>query len=91
MAESFPGGYKTPWEKEKLLVTSNFSFSHGVFKRLILQTRKDNGLFGKGLKAVSLTETKGRTAESAEQDQTACMCGLILLYTYHKNKFMVAR
>ena len=22
---------KTPWEKEKLLVTSNFSFSHGVF------------------------------------------------------------
>ena len=23
---------KTPWEKEKLLVTSNFSFSHCVFK-----------------------------------------------------------
>ena len=23
--------YKTPWEKEKLLVTSNFSFSHNVF------------------------------------------------------------
>ena len=22
---------KTPWEKEKLLVKSNFSFSHGVF------------------------------------------------------------
>ena len=22
---------KTPWEKEKLLVTSNFSFSHSVF------------------------------------------------------------
>ena len=30
----FKKGYKikkTPWEKEKLLVTSNFSFSHGVF------------------------------------------------------------
>ena len=23
--------WKTKWEKEKLLVTSNFSFSHGVF------------------------------------------------------------
>ena len=38
---------KTLWEKEKLLVTSNFSFSYGVFKRLVLQTRKDQGLLGK--------------------------------------------
>ena len=37
------------WQKEKLLVTSNFSFSHIVFKRLGLQTRKNQGLFGKGL------------------------------------------
>ena len=37
------------WEKEKLLVTSNFSFSHIVFKRLVLQTRKNKGLFGKRL------------------------------------------
>ena len=37
------------WEKEKLLVRSNFSFSHGVFKRLVLQTRKNQGLFRKGL------------------------------------------
>ena len=29
---------------------SNFSFSHSVFKRLILQTRKNQGLFGKGFK-----------------------------------------
>ena len=35
--------------KEKLLVTSNFSFSHSVFKRLIMQTREKQGLFGKGL------------------------------------------
>ena len=35
---------------EKLLVTSNFSFSHIVFKRLELQTRKNQGLFGKGLR-----------------------------------------
>ena len=31
-------------EKEKLLVTSNFSFSHRVFKRLVLQTRKKPGI-----------------------------------------------
>ena len=37
------------WEKEKLLITSNFSFSYGVFKRLVMQTRKNRGLFGKGL------------------------------------------
>ena len=35
--------------KEKLLVTSNFSFSHNVFKRLLLQTRENPGLFGNGL------------------------------------------
>ena len=49
MAERSSNGYKTLWEKEKLLVTSNFSFSHCVFKRLTLQTRKNQGLFGKGL------------------------------------------
>ena len=37
-------------EKKKLLVTSNFSFSHSVFKRLVLETHKNQGLFGKGLK-----------------------------------------
>ena len=44
-------GWKTLWEKGKLLVTSNFSFSNNVFKILIdlLQTRKNQGLFGKGL------------------------------------------
>ena len=36
------------WEKEKLLVTSNFSLFRNVFRRLVLQTRKDQGLFGKG-------------------------------------------
>ena len=33
-----------------MLVTSNFSFSHSVFKRLVMQKRKNQGLFGKGLK-----------------------------------------
>ena len=52
MAESSPKGQKTLWKKVKLLVTSNFTFSHSVFERLVLQTRKNQGLFGKGLKKV---------------------------------------
>ena len=35
------------WEKEKLLATSNFSFSHSVLKRFVLQTSKTQGLFRK--------------------------------------------
>ena len=49
MGESSPNEKKTLWAKEKLLVTSNFSFSRSVFKRLVLQTRKNQGSFGKGL------------------------------------------
>ena len=49
MAETSLDRWKTLREKEKLLVTSNFSFSHSVFKRLALQTRKNQGLFRKGL------------------------------------------
>ena len=54
MAESSPNGSKTMWEKERLLVTSNFSFSCSFFKRLLLQTRKNQVLFGKGLKSQDL-------------------------------------
>ena len=49
MAECSINGLKTLCEKEKLLVMSNFSFSHSVFKRLVLQTHENQGLFGKGL------------------------------------------
>ena len=34
----------------EMLVMSNFSFSYSVCKRLVLQTRKKNGLFGKELR-----------------------------------------
>ena len=44
MAEWSLNGLKTLCEKEKLLVTSNFSFSHSVFKRLVQQTRENQGL-----------------------------------------------
>ena len=40
------------WEKEKLLLTSNLSFSHVVFIKLVRQIRKSQGLFGKGLKTL---------------------------------------
>ena len=46
MAESSPIGKKMLWEKEKLLVKSNFSFSPSFFKRLMLQTSTNKGLFG---------------------------------------------
>ena len=35
--------------KGEMLITSNFSFSHSVFKRHVFQTRKNQVLFGKGL------------------------------------------
>ena len=41
---------KTLRKNEKLLVKSYFSFPHSVFKRLVLQTRKNQGSFGKGLR-----------------------------------------
>ena len=48
IAESLPNRKKSLWEKEQLLVMSNFSFSHSVFKSHIQQTHKNQGLFGKG-------------------------------------------
>ena len=53
MVISSLNGWKTLWEKEKLLVTSNFSFFHSVFKRLVLQTGKNQGLFGKWLSCIN--------------------------------------
>ena len=51
MLESYPHGKETLWEKEKLLVMSNFSFSHSVFKRLVSQGRQKMSLCGNGLKS----------------------------------------
>ena len=49
MAESSPNGSKTLWEKQKLLIMSNFSFSHCVFKRFVSQGRQKMSLCGNGL------------------------------------------
>ena len=48
MAKRSTKKLKTLSEKEKVLVTSDFSFSHSVFKRLVLQTHKNQGSLGKG-------------------------------------------
>ena len=42
-------------EKEKLLVTGNFSFSNSVFKRLISQGRQKVSLCGNGLNLYQMT------------------------------------
>ena len=40
---------KTLWEKEKLLIMSNFSFSHNVFKSCLLLMRQNEYLWRKVL------------------------------------------
>ena len=52
MVQSSPKWWKTPWEKEKLLVTSNFSFSRSVFKRFVWQKRKKTGFVWERVKAI---------------------------------------
>ena len=49
MAEVLQISSKHCGKKENCSLRANFSFSHCVFKRLALQTRKKQGLFGKGL------------------------------------------
>ena len=56
MDESSSNWKKTLSEKEDFLVTSNFSFSYSIFKRLELQTRKNQDLFGKGLNSQHLQD-----------------------------------
>ena len=44
MAESSSRRVETEWEKQKLLLTSNFSFSHNVFKDLDKFDKNDKRL-----------------------------------------------
>ena len=41
------------WQKEKLLIMSNFPFNHNVFKSRLLQTRQNASTSGKRLKHVN--------------------------------------
>ena len=47
-------GQKTLWEKEKLLVSSNLSFSHNVFHSYISLVRRSAALCGNGLRHESI-------------------------------------
>ena len=67
---------ETLWEKEKLLVASDFSFSHSVFKRFVLQTHKNQGLYGKGLKLMAFC----RVLKSKIFPKEFCL--LIIVYYY---------
>ena len=50
MAENSLNRVENTMDKGEIARQSNFSFTHSVFKRLVLQTHKNQGLFGKGLK-----------------------------------------
>ena len=67
MAKNCPNGKKTLWENEKLLVTSNFSFPYSVFKRLVPKTRKNQGLFWKGL---TLSQTTNLESSKMKEFET---------------------
>ena len=62
----------TLWEKEKLLTMSNFSFSHSVFKRLVLLTRKSQGLFGKGLNRIRVNMSLTGDTEQENSGLRTC-------------------
>ena len=54
MAESSPNGYKILWEKEKLLVTSNFSLSHFFFQETFTTDTLKPGLVWEMVKIILL-------------------------------------
>ena len=54
---------ETRWEMEKLLVTSNFSFSNSVFKTFLMQTHKNKRLFQKGVRLVNHLEHENNKSD----------------------------
>ena len=57
---NYPIEQKTLCEKKKLLVTSNFFFSHNVFKSCLLLMRQNEYLWSKGLYPKILIQCKIR-------------------------------
>ena len=76
MVESFPNEEKTLEEKEKLLVTSNFSFFHRIFERSLLETLKNKGLFGKGL-TITVDDTGSFCGQCRSEIRLQGMCSLL--------------
>ena len=63
MAENSLKGQKALWEKVKLLITSNFSFSQ-CFQVTCTETHENLGLFGKGLSQVSPSQPPAQIAQT---------------------------
>ena len=69
------------WEMEKLLVMSSFSFSHTDFKRLVLQTHENQGLFGKELnQKMCLFQIKKKKKNWKKKKDQECSQGFVEEY-----------
>ena len=90
MLVSYPNGKKTLMEKEKLLIMSNFCFSHSVFKRLVSQGRQKVSLCGNGLKLLPFTKQflhymdSGLFVESLTHYHTIPHFVTLMIYSYGK-------
>ena len=78
MAESSPKGEKTVWEKEKLLVTSNFSFTHSFQKACTADTLKP-GLVWEWARSFPcmFTTHQKQNAINLEESNKILWCGRI--------------
>ena len=63
-------GLKTLWEKEKVLVTSNFSFSRNVFHSYISSLRQNATLHGNGLKCQIIEIVDSETDNEEDDDES---------------------
>ena len=68
MGMRLPDSVETLWEKKKLLVTSNLSFSHNVFKSCLLLMCQNEYLWSKGLKQ----RYKDQTERNVQFDLNYC-------------------
>ena len=72
-----------------LLITSNFPFFHCVFKRLLLQTCNNQGLFGKELKLMKIAEFSKRVENTVGKGEIACFEQCRLCPQCFQNIFIV--
>ena len=66
MINKYHVGLKTLREKEKLLITSNFSFSHNVFQSYISLVRQNVALCGNGLNSTMKAALKTQMFSSSK-------------------------
>ena len=78
---------KTLWEKEKLLVMSNFFFPHNVFKSCLLLICQNEDLWSKGL---NYMESEDYMCNSLSNDRKLVLAKLTKLKTFADDKFNVA-